>query len=874
MKNRFLFLTFLILTNAAFAQPWMPKSTTGNGPLKYKDAINSYRNYLLKNGEEKESGNYIGKEEKDNKNHLFERWNYYWKNHLDNNGYLVPPVKNILEWEKYLQSHSNNSNRTSSLPSNWVFQGPNVSNHGYSGIGRINTVAFHPTDSNTIYVGSAAGSTWKTTDGGTTWVSLYDYLPALGVADIKINPLNPNTVYVATGDGDHGDTYSSGVIISHDGGAHWSTSGLTWLPTAYNNARSLLINPQDTSTLILAADAGIFISHNCGFSWVHVFTANFKQILFKPGDTTILYGTIYTDTASQIMRSTDAGHTWHASTSFTDAQRINIAVCPASPNIVKAIASDHTSGLKGVYNSTDNGATYTAIFTEDSGCTKEILGYTLGLPTTSCGGQGWYDLCIAINPTNANDVIVGGVNTYYSSDGGNSWTIANTWYGGLTGVATVHADKHCLAYNPITVAVFETCDGGVYKNNGPLTSPWTDLTDGICITEFYRNAVDNNATFCIGGAQDNGTKMVDAGFSTFDLTGGDGMQPLINYGNPNNIWYCAFQNGSIDMTRDGGANYHSITDTLHTSGGWVSPYVIHPTDTQTLILGFKRVYVSHNNGISWTPISPIFDSNSYLDRIAVAKTNPNYIYASYYDYTVWAPKIKYSTNFGVTWDTIIIPFSNSIADLKIDPVNEKHIWAAVSGYGSPKIYDYNLISGVWTDQTGTLPDMPVECIFIDTNTKTKYIGTDAGVFFRDTTMSDWALFNTHLPSVHVADLHVNYTTNELWAATFGRGMWKTVKADHAHTLDNVSIKLVNESVSLFPNPTHGMFTISFNGDFEKNEPVKISLYTCDGKKVLETIQEINLLGNINIQTKGISSGLYICEVSAKEGTYRNKLTIY
>ena len=118
MKNSFLFLTFLILTNAVNAQPWMPKGTTGNGPIKYKDAINSYRNYLLMNGEEKETDNYVGKEEKDNKNHLFERWNYYWKNHLDNNGYLVPPVKNILEWETYLQSHSNTSSRTTSIPSN------------------------------------------------------------------------------------------------------------------------------------------------------------------------------------------------------------------------------------------------------------------------------------------------------------------------------------------------------------------------------------------------------------------------------------------------------------------------------------------------------------------------------------------------------------------------------------------------------------------------------------------------------------------------------------------------------------------------------------------------------------------------------------
>ena len=115
----------------------------------------------------------------------------------------------------------------------------------------------------------------------------------------------------------------------------------------------------------------------------------------------------------------------------------------------------------GIYSSADNGLTYAPLFTDDSACTGDLLDYDLGLPTTSCGGQGWYDLCIAIDPLNANQVTIGGVNSYFSNDGGSTWTIANQWYSGLGGVATVHADKHCLAYNPLTDALFETCDGGI-----------------------------------------------------------------------------------------------------------------------------------------------------------------------------------------------------------------------------------------------------------------------------------------------------------------------------------------------------------------------------------------------------------------------------
>jgi photosystem II stability/assembly factor-like uncharacterized protein len=871
MKKFFLFALALLGGNLLVAQPWMPANL--NGPLKYADVLDRYRHSPYFVGEDDAEGPH-SKDEKESRNHLFEVWNYYWSHHLDQNGYMVPPVKTLTEWQNYMAAQSNNHNaRTTIIPANWVFQGPDTCTHGYSGLGRINTVAFDPIDSNTFYIGSAAGSTWKTTNGGHSWTSCYDNLPTLGVADIKINPLNHNTVYVATGDGDAGDAYSSGVIVSHNGGLTWSTTGLNWLPTVYNSARSLLINPVDTTKLMLASNAGIFKTYNSGLTWINVYNGNFKQILYKPGDTNTVYGTMYTDTSAQIMLSTDGGNNWNPVTSFTDAQRINIAVCPAMPNLVQAVASDNSSGLKGIYTSVDNGATYTATYTDDTSCTREILGYDLGLPTSHCGGQGWYDLCIAINPTNPADLIVGGVNTYYSSDTGATWQIANQWYGGLSGVATVHADKHCLAYHPLTGATFETCDGGVYKNYGPLTSPWTDLTDGIHITEFYRVAVNNNVPFSIGGCQDNGTKMVYSGQEA-DLTGGDGMQPLINYGDPSNMWYCAYQNGSVDMTRDGGISYHSITDTIHSSGSWVTPYVLHPSDTGTLFIGMYQIFESNNNGLSWSPISPVFDSNATMDRLAISLSNPNYLYTTYYNYNVWEPKIFYTSNSGATWDSIIPPFNNYISDLVIDPTDEKRIWVTISAYGVGKIFQYNGATGAWADQTGTLPDIPVECMVIDTNSKTKYIGTDAGIYYKDTLMTDWALYNTNLPTVHVDDLNINYRTNEIWAATFGRGMWKSVKADHTPVLESPLLNPMPGTITISPNPNQGIFNIKATGNLLHDKNVTITISSADGKTAWQTTGTFDGLDNIKINTNGLPAGFYICELSNNAGTTRSKVVIY
>ena len=866
MKKLFLLTVFVLLGNLLKAQPWMP---SGNpGPVKFSDIVAAYPKHSGKEDDQDMEESRHGKVHKEGANYLFDRWAWYWRQHLDTDGYIVPSMKTLIEWQKYMETIGNNNvaSKTTSYPSNWLFQGPAHSAGGYAGIGRINVIAFDPVDSNTFYIGSAAGSTWKTTNGGNTWVSLYDYLPTLGVADIKINPLNHNTIYVATGDGDASDAYSSGVIKSYDGGNTWLTTGLNWLPTLNHTAHSLLINPIDTNTMILATNAGIYITHDAGNNWTNVTTSGVKQILYNPGDTNIIYGTSTLGYA-QIIRSQDGGNTWNNVTSFTGSQRINIAVSPANSAIVTAVVAKNSDyGLMGVYRSVDTGATFTPVFADDAGCTGNLLGYDIGLPTSNCGGQGWYDLCIAMDPVNANNVIIGGVNTYYSYDGGVSWSIANQWWNTTWTIQTVHADKHFLAYNNLTSAVFETCDGGVYKCYGPITGAWTDLSNGISITEFYKNAVADGVPFCIGGAQDNGTKMVNGSIAT-DLTGGDGMQCRIDYSDPTHIFYSSYPNGAIDMTTNGGTSYSSITNSLTGSGDWVTPYIIHPSDPSTLLLGYDRLYVSHDYGNSWLPASPVFATGININTIAVPFTNTNYIYVVLDNNT-----IRYSTNFGTSWSLINSPTTGNISDLAVDPKNENHFWITLSGYGSNKVFGYNLTAGTWTNETGTLPNIPVNCILIDSFFSTKYIGTDAAVFYKTTTMSDWALFNTHLPSVRVSDLNINYSTGEIWAATFGRGMWKTTKADLPNGLP--SVPLTAAVITVFPDPNHGIFTINTNYKELKGQSVTIKLMAPDGSIAWQKEAAFDNAGDLKINAHGLSKGIYICVASNKNMITRCRVVVY
>ena len=874
MKKLLLFAGISLSSFAAQAQPWMQGHPAGQ-PVKLQDIITEQKRnpHKVEVEEEMEEQGH-GKVEKEGKDYLFERWVWFWSQHLDANGYMVSPVKTLQEWTKYLESTELNKSAqrtTSGGAANWAFQGPDTSNGGYSGLGRINKVAVHPTDPNTIYVGTAGGGPWKTTNGGHTWVALYNNLPTIGVSDIVINPLNPNTIYVATGDADGYDDYSMGVVKSTDGGATWHPTGMSWTPTANYYARSLIINPSDTNTLVLATNGGMYITHNAGATWTSTDPGSFNQVIYNPGDTTILYASRYPgggDPSSQIMRSTNGGNTWTVVTSYPDAQRIALAVCPIAPHVVKALASNSSSGFKGIYGSSNSGATFAPLFEDGGSCTQNLLGYELGLPTTACNGQGWYDLCIAINPTDPNKVIVGGVNNYYSVDGGTTWNIVTQWYSGIPSVQTVHADKHHLIYNPLDLTLYEGCDGGVYKTSDPLSGSWNDITNGMGITEFYRVAVDNAVPWCIGGAQDNGTKRIGGGPS-IDLTGGDGMQPRIDYMSPTTTWYAAYPSGSVDITTDGGVSYNSITGSLPTTstGDWVTPYIIDPMLDNNIYIGYDQVFGSSDFGGSWAAISPVFNTGTNINNIAMPYTDNLCMYVALDDNT-----IHYTTNLGATWVTVPGGFTGNISRMVVDPKNENIIWVTFSGYGTDKVGEYNRTTNHWTIHNGTLPDVPVNCITIDSSSRTKYIGTDVAVFYMDTTMTDWALYNTNLPAVIINDLGINYTTNEMWAATYGRGMWRTTKKDIPNGISIVPFAA--DVISVAPNPNRGTFTITTSSKELAGNTFNVRMLSSDGGVAWQEQATFGSDGTLKVAAKGLHAGAYICEITNDRNTARCRVIVY
>lgn len=340
------------------------------GKAKLSDIMREVEDYYKNDKSAKRIGN-NGEVEFENDYLHWKRWEYYQGSRLDEQGKIIPDVnaKIFEEFKKY-QSLQKNTKSPQSSYSGWNAFGPTTVTRygaGYnSGYGRVNCIAFHPSNANYLLIGTPQGGIWKSFNNGTSWFSLTDNLPSNGIGGLVWDRTNVNVIYALTGDADaSGSGFVSsygynipslGVFKSTDGGTTWGTTGPFPNVTGNFYGYKLIQHPTNANILFAATTAGIFETTDGGDTWVRQVIGNFTDIEFKPGNPTIMYAAQLSST-SPFWRSTNSGDTW-TNSGFTNvpfnSNRIAIGVSNNQPNYIYLLAGPSTgSGMYvGLFRST------------------------------------------------------------------------------------------------------------------------------------------------------------------------------------------------------------------------------------------------------------------------------------------------------------------------------------------------------------------------------------------------------------------------------------------------------------------------------------------------------------------------------------------
>ncbi len=749
------------------AQPWMryyhaPETATDLEKfLALKKAFNTY---LESKGHDQSAGDL----EEDEGAEIFERWAWLVEPRFSGEGEIASDIL----WQEILKKEETKYGNT--FAGNWHLLGPvdppsEISSGQIIGSGRIDCIAFHPDDSNTFYVGAPTGGLWKTTDGGVHWTPLGDMISCIGISDIALYPGHPDTIFIATGDRDAGELYSVGILRSNNGGTTWEETGLSFSREEKLSVNRLVIRPDQPDTMIAATSDGLYLITGGGMNTTKVTNGKFKDIELMPGNSSVIYAATYGG-SSTIYRSEDGGRSFQEVSEGLDKDKMNrikLAVTPAKPAALYAVGSDKsTNGLYAVYRSFDRGNHWNKLL---SGTTKNLLGNS---PSgTSDDGQGWYDLAMAVDPGNANHLVVGGINIWESFNGGGSWHLMTWGYPEYSdeGVAYIHVDQHILKFHPVTGDLYAGNDGGLYKNNG-VDSNFVNLSFGLPILQIYRiSTTDEKKNLAMMGSQDNSTILWrDSSWNT--VIGGDGMECIIDPTDTNTLYACS-QYGNLKRSTNGGSTFIRIKPGDAGKGAWITPYIISPANPAVLYAGYQEIYRTFSRGFNWEKITNGLSSQSNYSLLKISSRDPDFIYAGTYK-NLWR-----SEDGGKNWKSIRtgLPASITVTDLTISPVDPREIWVTLSGFSAgDKVYHSQDGGNTWENYSSGLPNVPANCIVYQNNTNSRlYAGTDLGVYFLDRSMDGWKDFSNHLPNVIVNEMQIYYPDSLLRAGTYGRGLWES-----------------------------------------------------------------------------------------------------
>ncbi len=777
----------------------------------------------------------------------YKRWEYQALINMDENGFLKSPGFYFNELEKHNAILNNSRTNNRSSIANWEELGPvsyNQTSGWNPGVGRITSIAVDNSNTNHIIVGGETGGVWKSTDGGTTWNVLTDNLSNLNVYALAIHPTNSDVYYWGS---------DNGVMFkSIDGGSTWNLLA----NIGSGKVNKIIVDSDSTTKMYCTAQyGGIFKSTDSGQNWtkIHNYAITGYDVVIKPGTNG---NTVYAS-GNKFYVSNDGGSTFNyiSTAGFNGSPKmIGITGTTLDSNIVYVLEAASGGVFGGLYKSTNSGVSFTKI--DHSG--KNYFGYSEDPtdPSDATNGQAPRDMAIAINPSNSSDVHIGGVNTWRSLDGGANFSNTSQWIPNNPLYGYCHADIDLLMF--VGSELFVASDGGIFKSNNPAAISdafYTDLTSGLGIRQFYKIGISKtNPAVATGGAQDNGSSVMDINGNWTDWLGADGMEGFVDKDNKD-IIYGTSQYGSLYKSVDGGATNITFSSPNNKYGEWVTPFEQDPIVQNVIYSAYDEVYKSVDGGYNWTSISQNFNRN--MNHLKIANSDNNIMYASYSN-----SLFKTSDGGATDWKRLH-GFYGSINSIAIHPTDTNLV--AVATTSGNKVFISKNGGEDWTSYELNLPDFTARALVWSNSNEGLYLGMNYGIYYIDTITNSWQDFSNGLPNVAISELEINELEGKLYAATYGRGLWKTdIYSTHAG-IDN---KFELSPIAIYPNPATKEFYISW----EEKDNVNIRIFNAQGK-LLQFSKDISIFEPMTIDVSQFAAGIYFITINNHNGQTTKKIIV-
>ena len=691
------------------------------------------------------------------------------------------------------------------------------------------------------YEAVGSGGVWKTENSGTTWAPIFDKQTSYSIGSITLDPSNPATIWVGSGEnvGGRHVGFGDGIYVSHDEGKTWKNMGLK----NSEHLSTIIVHPDNSDVIWVASqgplwssggERGVYKSTDGGNSWKRTLGddswTGATDLLIDPRNPAVLYAATWQrhrtvaaylggGTGSGIHRSRDGGETWEKLTNGIPKAKIGkigLAMSPFNPDVIyAAIELERLKG--GVFISRNQGTSWTKQSDAVSGGT----------------GPHYYQELYA-SPHHEGKLFLMNNIVKISDDHGKTFYSMNE--------ENKHVDSHAMAFkmSDPNYLLFGT-DGGLYETFD-LTKTWKYIPN-LPVVQYYKVAVDDTEPYynVYGGTQDNGSHggpsrtTSSAGIQNRDwwvTLGADGHQSAVEPGNPK-ITYGEFQQGwlwRIDQTT-GETVYiqpQPREGDPYERFNWDAPILVSPHNPTRLYFASQRVWRSDNRGDEWQAISgdltrnqdrltlPIMGRTQSWDNAWDVGAMSNYntitslaesplqeglIYAGTDDGI-----IQVTEDGGANWRKVElgsirgVPATAFVNDVRADLFDANTVYAALDNHKYGDFKPYLLRSTdrgrSWTIMNGDLPDRNLTWRLVQDHVKKEllFAATEFGIYFTPNAGTNWVKLSGGLPTISFRDITIQRRENDLVAASFGRGFYIL---DDITPIRDFSASMTSQEATLF-----------------------------------------------------------------------------